>query len=164
MLFRSNGMWEDEYPAPVEFLGVTESYEYTDSTGYIDSYIYFYTPYRLDLTEFYDDEYCPIATSFFSASSIMLMLNSDKMKNQEDYEGYWINIYGYTGLDFDLQNWNHMSYNYRYYVTTDDGMEEGSISEGIIRICFRVYTKEDLKVKRNYYIENKKKKNGKIKY
>lgn len=148
----NNGVWSDGNMAPVEFLGVTESYEYTNSTGYIDSYIYFYTPYRLDLTA-YSDDWSPLATSYFSASSIMLMLNDDKMKTEEDYEGYWINIYGNVGLDFDLQNWNLMGSTVRYFVTTDDEAEQGSVSEGVTRICFRVYTDDDLKVKRNYYIE-----------
>lgn len=145
-----NGINPD-YGCPVEFLGVTESYENLDS-GYIDSYIYFYTPYRLDATEYFDfgEEWNYSATDYLDFKAIMLMVNEDKMKVQEDYEGFWINIYGYQGLDFDMQYWTQVS-GVRPYVTTDD--EDNSISQGVTRICFRVYTVDDLKVKRNYYIE-----------
>ena len=148
----NNGIYNSEYYCPFEFLGVTESYEHI-SSGYVDSYIYYYTPYRLDYT-IEDETYTFTASDYLSASSIMLMVNEDKMKVQEDYEGFWINIYGYQGLDFDLQDWDYLDGNsgVRPFVTSEN--EDNSISQGVTRICFRVYTEQDLKVKRNYYIEN----------
>ena len=59
---------------PVEVLGITESYEYTSSSGYIDSYVYLYSPYALDLL----GDITPF-TSYYSSSAIMFYLNEDKM-------------------------------------------------------------------------------------
>ena len=141
-----------EYNSPVEFIGVTESYENLDS-GYIDSYIYFYTPYRLDASQYLEREYNLLATDYFQSKAIMLYVNEDKMNIQEDHDGYWINIYGYAGsdMDFDMQYWSNYPDAGRSYLTTDD--EENSISQGVTRLRFRIYTFDDLDVERNYYIE-----------
>lgn len=138
-----NGYIKDKEYTPIEFLGITESYEYLEQ-GYIDSYVYFYTPYKF----FINSKNYNIFDLAFNLN-IMFQLNDNKMNITEGRDGWWFALNGSTpGMDAYYQDYESLS---RSLVSSDD--EVGSASEGVIRLRLRVYKKADLDIKRRYYVE-----------
>ena len=147
--------YNENYPTPVECLGITESYEFVDTSGYIDTYVYLWSPYAIDYSLFDDSIVYTDGTNCFpflnymSNSCFMLMLNEDKMENKtSDGEGWFYDINGFSA-SCDDSLFQYQDFVRPYVESADDE----SISKGVVRIRFRIYTKEDLKVERNYYFE-----------
>lgn len=132
---------------PIEVLGITESYEFVDTQNYIDTYVYIYTPYCINLTDTELGTMVPL-TSYANAKAIMFQMNEDKMNVGENNDGWWLNLYGYSNLEHDMQDYSSLA---RSYITSEE--ESNSVSSGVTRLRIRVYTKADLNKIRNYYVE-----------
>lgn len=158
-----NYLYNENEPTPVECLGITESYEFVETSGYIDTYVYLYSPYAFDYS-LIDDSFTYTDGSnvfpfmnYISGSCFMMLFNQDKMDSIQvdkdndgvlDSEGWFYNINGYESSAHDhLFNYQEII---RPYVESAD---DDSIAKGVVRIRFRMYTKDDLKVERNYYFE-----------
>ena len=138
--FGKNGIKES---TPVEVLGITESYEFTNTSGFIDTYLYLYSPYGLDIL---GDIYS--FTRYCDSSALKFGLNDDK--NNSDTLSWWLGIKNeYKDMDSVMQEFETTLL--RANVVSED--ENGSISEGITRLRFRVYTHDDIKVDRQYYVD-----------
>lgn len=136
---------------PIEVLGITESYEFTNTSGFIDTYIYLYSPYALDIY----GELIPF-TTYYDSCALKLGLNENRMVTEEDNGlltqnySYWLGVKNhYADMDSVMQEFETTLV--RANVKSED--EVDSISEGVTRLRFRVYTHEDIKVDRQYYVE-----------
>ena len=129
---------------PVEVIGITESYEYTETSGYIDTYVYLYSPYALDIL----GDITPF-TSYYSSCAIMFYLNEDKM-DLSSGDGWWLGVHNsYQDMDAVMQYFETNLL--RAHVKSEH--EPNSISQGVTRLRFRIYTADDLTKERNYYLE-----------
>lgn len=135
------GRWdkrEDNY-CPIEVIGLTEGYDYLED-GYIDTYIYMYTPYQLSYNT--NDNIMNGTTSM-----------SLKMDVNEEYENidstyYYVNLHGAGKFDNDIQKYEELR---RAYVYTSQ--EAGSVSSGVTRILLRIYNASDITKERKYRVE-----------
>lgn len=132
---------------PFEVIGVTEGYEYLDS-GYIDTYIYMYTPYlinRIDKEEYTSDS---IMNPLITDMSLKMDVNKEYENIDSTYFNVRLNGYASGKFDDDLQN--YAGYNRAYVYSSQ---ETKSVSSGVTRILLRIYKASDLTNERKYRVE-----------
>ena len=132
---------------PFEVIGVTEGYEYLDS-GYIDTYIYMYTPYlinRIDKEEYTSDS---IMNPLITDMSLKMDVNKEYENIDSTYFNVRLNGYASGKFDDDLQN--YAGYNRAYVYSSQ---ETKSVSSGVTRILLRIYKASDLINERKYRVE-----------
>lgn len=130
-----------EYDTPIEVLGITESYE-SISEGFIDTYIYLYSPYKLSTSSNDNIQH------FSTKMAMMLQVNDNKGSVNNSGDGFWINFYGNSGCDMELQDFENLSNSYIF-----TSMRPGSVSSGVTRINIRLYKSTELDISRLYYVE-----------
>ena len=132
---------------PFEVIGVTEGYEYLED-GYIDTYIYMYTPYltnRIDKEEYTSDS---IMNPLITDMSLKMDVNKEYENIDSTYFNVRLNGYASGKFDDDLQN--YVRYNRAYVYSSQ---ETKSVSSGVTRILLRIYKASDLTKERKYRVE-----------
>lgn len=130
---------------PFEVIGVTESYEYLED-GYIDTYVYLYTPYNL----IYPNKNADGHYQQLSDGSYVYNKFSEENKNDSILLGIssmTLDVVGsnsYLKLDVNDSNAKFE----RAYIHTSQ--EPKSVSSGVTRALFRIYNASDITKERKY--------------